>query len=85
MEQLETNYQGNRVRYYIFGGNDLLLNANDVCAILGAKPDIFREKYIDLAEAVSSAILDSNTFGDWLLTKFSSYNQAVSNRPSDLP
>lgn len=84
MEQLETNYQGNRVRYYVFGGNDLLLNANDVCAILGAGPDTFHQKYIDLSDAVSSAILDSSTFGDWLLAKFSSYNQTVSDRPSDL-
>jgi len=85
MEQLETNYQGNRVRYYVFGGNDLLLNANDVCAILGTNPNTFSQKYIDLAEAVSSAILDSNTFGDWLLSKFSGYNQTVSERPVGLP
>lgn len=85
MDQLETNYQGSRIRYYVFSGNDLLLNANDVCAILGIQQGTFTGKYIDLAEAVSSAILDSNAFGDWLLTKFSGYNQTVSARPSDLP
>ena len=69
MEELETNYQGSKLRYYTLGGNDLLLNANDICSILGAKPGFFSGKYIDLADAVSAAIFDSHTFGDWLLSR----------------
>jgi len=83
MEELETNYQGSKLRYYILGGNDLLLNANDTCSILGAKPDSFSGKYIDLADAVSASILDNHTFGDWLLAKFSGYNAKVSARPDE--
>lgn len=83
MEELETNYQGSKLRYYILGGNDLLLNANDVSAILGTQSGLFPGRYIDLADAVSAAILDSQTFGDWLLAKFSGYNANVSARPSE--
>src|SRR5436853_2810548 len=59
MEELQTNYQGSRVRYYVFGGNDLLLNANDVSAIIGGKPEVCTGKYIDLAEAIGISIVDN--------------------------
>ena len=84
MEELETNYQGSKVRYYILGGNDLLLNANDVSAITGSKPKVFTGKYIDLAEAIGISIVDNQTFGEWLMTKFSGYNQTIDVRPSEL-
>jgi hypothetical protein len=74
MDELETNYQGKRVRYYEFGGNDLLLNTNDVCAILESKPTFLNNKFVDLADAASAALQINETFSDWLLVKFSGYN-----------
>ena len=56
MDELETNYQGKRLRYYELGGNDLLLNTNDVCAILEFKPAILNNKFVDLADAASAAL-----------------------------
>lgn len=85
MEEMETNYQGSRVRYYVFGGKDLLLNSNDVSAILNSQPKVFTGKYIDLAEAVGASNVNNQTFGEWLLAKFSGYNQDVSLRPNGLP
>ena len=84
MEELETNYQGSRLRYYIFSNNDLLLNANDVCAILNNQPKFLNDTYVNLADAAGAAVVLDMTFGEWLLMKFSGYNQTVDVRPSEL-
>jgi hypothetical protein len=83
MDELETNYQGKRLRYYDPGGNDLLLNTEDVCAILESKPEFLNNKYVDLADAVSAALQINETFSEWLLAKFSGYNPTTGFRTQE--
>lgn len=88
MENKTAKFNGTIIRYVTFGkdGNDLLLNTEDVCGVLGIteRPEgtDLALKDMDLASAgVYAVSYDNSNFFEWLQEEFTGYNLEVLLRP----
>lgn len=88
MDNKIADFNGTNIRYVSFGkdGNDLLLNTEDVCRVLGIteRPEgtDLGLKDMDLASAgVYAMKYDNVKFFEWLQEEFAGYSLEVLLRP----
>ena len=88
MENKTATFNGTIIRYVTFGkdGNDLLLNTEDICRVLGItdRPEgtDLALKDMDLQSAGVYALrYDNDEFFEWLQEEFAGYSLEVLLRP----
>src|SRR5437762_13113271 len=79
----ETQYNGQRLRYYVFDGDKILFNTDDLFKILNLTEPV-RQPEVDLTDAVLMASSSNTDFAMWLNEKFVHYSRVVNVRPKDL-
>jgi hypothetical protein len=80
---LETQYNCNRLRYYVFDENKIIFKTEDLCRILNIDEPV-QQPEVDLAGAVLLASSGDPDFAMWLNEKFSQYSNETLVRPSGL-
>lgn len=80
---LETQYNGNRLSYYIFDGNKIVFNTEDLYRILNINEPV-EQTTEDLAGTILLASSSDTDFAMWLQKKFSQYSNEAPIRPNDL-
>ena len=80
---LETQYNGNRLRYYVFDENKIIFNAEDLYRILNINEPV-EQTTEDLAGAILLASSSDTDFAMWLNEKFIQYSDEAMVRPSDI-
>lgn len=83
LEEMEEDYQDNRVRYYSDGKGSLIFNTHDLSMILENKPEFFTGKYVDLADAQTAALQQDQQLYEWLVKTFGGAKLETLVRPSE--
>jgi hypothetical protein len=78
---LETQYKGNRLRYFVFGENKILFNTEDLYRILRIKEPVEQTEE-SLADAILLASSSDTDFAMWLQEQFAQYSDETPVRPS---
>ena len=82
VEILETHYNGQPLRYFVFDKNKIVFNTSDLYKILDIKEPVEQPEE-DLAGAIRLASSDVD-FAEWLMDRFQEYSDVALLRPSDL-
>ncbi len=79
----ETQYNGKRLRYYVFNGDKIIFNVEDLYNILGINEPVEQTEE-DLAGAILMASSTDTDFAMWLQETFVQYSDETQTRPADL-
>lgn len=86
MQSSSTEYEGQRIRFLEIPPDGLLLNTEDVLAIVGEEGEEgtdLGQPSLDLASATRLAFAYDEKFGEWLIDTFGGYSSETSVSASD--